>query len=259
MTRASLSDFIAEHPYCCFCGGTTPTQSRDEIPPRTVFFERNWPEGYRFPACNSCNQSSRLIDQALGLISRLSFADALSNKETLASHISGVINNSPHLLPKIAKSAIEAKKLLRQLGIQKPAGTFAQDYPVALVPEETIDALNVFFSKLFCALHYKHTGNIVPPSSRIAIVKTTNQILFDENPFGWQTIPAQTHRPIIKRAGKSLHDQFDYNWAHNPEEALFGFNFQIRYSLFGVMFGPVSDEFVKDMPDEMVITTSSPS
>lgn len=255
MAKATLSDFISQHPFCCFCGGQKNTESRDEVPPRTLFFERQWPEGYRFPSCHECNQSSRLIDQALGLIGRLSYADAYSDVESITPHIFGVANNSPSLLPKTPKSSIEAKKILRSLGIEKPAGMFAVDVPIALVSKETIDALDPFFSKLFCALYYKHVGRILPKASKIAIAKTTNQILDQENPFGWQVIPAQTFRPQIQRAGKSLHEQFDYNWTYNSEEDLFGFNFQIRFSLFGIMFGPVSDEFVAELPEDMLLTT----
>lgn len=216
---------------------------------------RQWPEGYQFPACIECNQSSRLIDQALGLICRMSVADAHTKEENLLPHVRGVANNRPDLLPTFARSSIEAKKLLRELGIKKPDGMFAQDVPIVLIPAETLNALDLFFGKLFCALYYKHVGKIVPNRSGLIIAKTTNQILADENPFSWQVIPAATQRPEVKRSGKSLHQQFDYNWIYNPEEDLFGFNFQIRFSLFGLVFGPVSDSLLQDFPDEMKLKT----
>lgn len=255
MAKQTLADFKKNHPFCCFCGGQAATETRDEVPPKTVFFKRQWPEGFQFPACFVCNQSSRQIDLALGLIGRMSVADVHSHEENLLPHVRGVANNRPDLLPTYARSAIEAKKLLRELGIKKPAGMFAQDVPIVLVSAETINALDLFFGKLFCALYYKHVGRIIPVASNVVIAKTTNQILGDANPYDWQKIPAKTHRPEIKRAGKSLHDQFDYNWTYNAEEDLFGFNFQIRYCLFGLVFGPVSDTFVEEFPSDMKLKT----
>ena len=255
MARTALRNFALAHPYCCFCGGEQTTESRDEVPPRSMFVDRIWPEGYQFPACENCNQGSRHIDQVLALFTRMSFADRRQGEETLTPYISGVINNSPELMPKIANSSIEARKLLRQLGIQKPEGTFAKDFPVALIPKETIDALNHFFKKLFCALYYKHTNRILPNRSPVAIVKSTNQIYDDPNPFDWLHQIPFSNAPKIARSGKDLSDQFDYLWQYNREEDLFGFSFQLRYSLFGIMCGPISDAQPSDWPDGSLIWT----
>lgn len=259
MPKKNLDTFKSEHPYCCFCGGSAATETRDEVPPKTLFFKRDWPEGYQFPACMNCNQSSRLVDQALGLIGRMSIADVHSEEESLLPHVKGVANNSPHLLPRTSKSAIEAKKTLRELGIRKPTGMFAQDVPIALLPAEAMSELDTFFAKLFCALYYKHIGKVVPNQSNVLINRTTNQILDSDNPFDWQMIPGVTNRSVIKRSGRSLHDQFDYNWFFDPDEQAFGFNFHIRYSLFGLMVGPVTAEVAADFPSDAKLKTGRPS
>lgn len=253
MARKTIQEFAKEHPHCCFCGGLNTTTTRDEVPPRTMFKDRVWPDGYRFPACQTCNSASRYIDQALALYARMSFADRHTDEEELTPYIHGVANNRPDLLPIVSNRSIDAKKLLRSLGIEKPEGTFAKDYPIARIPEEAMSAFDVFFAKLFSALYYKHTERIVPAGSAIALIKDTNQIYEDPNPFGWLHRLPFDNEPTIQRSGMSLQDQFDYRWTYNPEEDLFGFSFQLRYSIFGIISGPVSDP--DDWMDGTIIRT----
>ena len=47
--RARRTRFLAAHPYCCFCGGVVATETEDHIPARSLFVNRQWPEGYVFP------------------------------------------------------------------------------------------------------------------------------------------------------------------------------------------------------------------
>ncbi len=259
MPRLSLKRFSEEHPICCFCGGDRKTETKDEVPPRSMFVNKSWPEGYQFPACKGCNHGSREIDQALALFSRLSFADKRKDDETIEPFIRGLLNNRPDLMPEVANSSIQAKKILRELGIKKPEGTFAKDYPVALIPADVFNALNKFFKKLFCALYYKHTGRILQKHSPVAIVKSTNQIFEDDDPFAWlHTLPLH-NVPTIMRSGKQLVDQFDYRWAYNDEEDLFGVSFQLRYSLFGLMAGPVNEKQIDGWPDGALLRTGESS
>lgn len=245
-----LDQFIDAHPVCCFCGGTERTQSRDEVPPRSMFVNRVWPEGYQFPACNKCNQGSRLQDQLLSLISRMSVLD--QHQEPIHSQILGVNNNQPQFLPRTANSSIEAKKLLRQLGIQKPPGMFAVDVPIALLPVEAFQEIEKVCLKLFCALHYLHLNKIVPHDSKVAIIASTNQVLDLDDPFGWQAHELLCNEPRIARGRTDLTNQFNYRWGVEPDTGAFACSFHLRMSVFGMMIGPVSDEIANQMPPEMM-------
>ena len=57
--RVRRARFLAAHPCCCFCGGGIRAETEDHIPARSLFVDRQWPEGFVFPACRSCNSSSR--------------------------------------------------------------------------------------------------------------------------------------------------------------------------------------------------------
>jgi hypothetical protein len=63
-------NFLTKHPVCCFCGGETPATEPDHIPSRVLFDNRQWPEGYEFPACVACNRETRHDEQIVAMLSR---------------------------------------------------------------------------------------------------------------------------------------------------------------------------------------------
>lgn len=68
--KQKLQKFIQQHPLCCFCGGRASTTTQDHLPPRSIFVEKKWPEGYVFPACEACNVGSSRDDAMVAFLSR---------------------------------------------------------------------------------------------------------------------------------------------------------------------------------------------
>lgn len=91
--------FLLHHKRCCYCGA--PSTTTDHCPPRSFFLGRKWPEGYEFPACNSCNQQARLDEQLLGVLTRVSVredeATGLARQEW-QKLVEGVRNNQPEVV-----------------------------------------------------------------------------------------------------------------------------------------------------------------
>lgn len=56
---------LRQHPYCCFCGGTTKSVSIDHMPPRKLFLDGIRPKGLEFPACRRCNEGCSQLDAAI--------------------------------------------------------------------------------------------------------------------------------------------------------------------------------------------------
>lgn len=63
--------FLQENPLCCFCGGGRPAEEPDHIPSRSMFLNRQWPEGFEFPACVECNRETRYDEEIVAFISRV--------------------------------------------------------------------------------------------------------------------------------------------------------------------------------------------
>lgn len=252
-----IEAFKADHPFCCFCGGQAATEQIDHVPPRSIFDDRIWPEGYAFPACAACNQGSRQIDQIAALLARMSVADRTVKLEEFQRYRQGVGNNVPSALPKLVSSEEQADFILSQVGLERAASTPWQDVPMVMIEASEFRKLDVLLGKLFCALYYKHVGRILPRASKLMALYTTNQILSADDPFEWQRNPLAQTEPVIQRNGKELRHQFDYKWGHIVRDDTFAISFQIRYSLFGTMIGPLQDVEWALVPNDMRIFSSA--
>jgi hypothetical protein len=62
--------FLADHPFCCFCGGTVAATTTDHVPNKAFFVNRDWPEGYEFPACSNCQGNSRVSELVCAAVVR---------------------------------------------------------------------------------------------------------------------------------------------------------------------------------------------
>jgi hypothetical protein len=70
MAKMTAANFCKEHPWCCFCGGTTPSSNIDHQPARIIFPDKQRPKGQESPACHICNEQTRADEVLLAFICR---------------------------------------------------------------------------------------------------------------------------------------------------------------------------------------------
>lgn len=222
---------LKENPVCCFCGGTRPAVTEDHIPGRSVFHNREWPEGYSFPACQQCNAYSRAAENAFKLISRI-HPDPKTQAEAdeLAEACKGVINNFPGLVESMLMSANKVKSSLRRMGISIPPGKSTNDFPMIDLSDPRIeDVIDVISVKTGLALHYKHTGNILPRTGRIFTTFFTNSDVdigvVPEKIFDLPLIKDQ------KRQNIQLSSQFHYGFWTSESGNFSAFACYFRHSV----------------------------
>jgi hypothetical protein len=94
--------FLAENPFCCFCGGGNPATTEDHVPHRALFTGRRWPEGYVFPACENCNSNTRLAEQVVNFLSRC-YQDPFGRQEETEFNraLDALGNNHPGIIKEI--------------------------------------------------------------------------------------------------------------------------------------------------------------
>ena len=198
--------FLAKHPFCCFCGGGKPATTEDHVPPRSLFAQRRWPEGYAFPACEKCNAATRLAEQVFTFLSRCS-QDPLNRQGEAEFNraVDALGNNHPGILLEILPS-----RSLTYRG--RPA--------IQVNGPQVRRAVEDYARKLFSALHYKETGRILPQSGGIAWQWWSNVQLFEgEMPTTFETRFHGT--PALKRQKEVLEDQFKYKYTVT-EDGLYG-------------------------------------
>jgi hypothetical protein len=226
--RLRRQAFFEDHPHCCFCGEAATEE--DHIPARHLFRDRAWPEGYVFPACGACNDSSALDELLLGVLLRIRLNDySPEGKKDLAQAIEKVNRRRPEWIRQLKElTRAETRQFLRERGMTSADFPGGEVYIMTL-PDEHIAALERYAQKLGKALYYMHTGRIVPSSGLIkSSVATNSQYLAPT--FPWHAFTILTQRPVVARSKKSLEDQFVYRYSIPEEGGAAGFVVQFGES-----------------------------
>lgn len=210
---AHKKKFLAAHPICCFCGGQTSATEPDHVPSRVFFENRQWPEGFEFPACVQCNRATRHDEQVVAMLSWI-YPDPSTDegKAEVYERIRAVQHNYPAVLKEMQPSVRQLRNAAKKYDLKLSPGQSVSELPVLSVNGPLVNrAVENFSRKLFCALHYKHVGKILPKSGGIAIRWFSNlQIENEEIPRS--IAPILAGFPKLERSRIKLDDQFFYRW-----------------------------------------------
>lgn len=235
MSRTRRAAFFAQHPLCIFCGGTVKAETIEHCPPRAMFQERAWPEGFEFPACSRCNHGSADDDLIISLLARTDpFTEAGNADGRMPAIISSVHQKFPQLIAKMMPSVVQARAMNRRLGIVPPPGVTNQQAGPVHVTDEMHRAVEVFAGKLTKAIYYMQAGRTFPAEGRICMRWFTNAELITNN--GRYSIfeileGLEGFVPELARAKSLLNDQFEYKLSMSNEldllalQARFGHGF----------------------------------
>lgn len=210
--RALKKEFFYRNPVCCFCGGQNPATTEDHWPPRCLFRERKWPEGYVFPACSSCNSSTRTDENLLSMVFRISTSpgDELDQTE-FRKALNAVRNNFPGVFEEMKLGNFKKRAALKSHGIPRLAGVTLAETPVVGLPTVARAAIERFSFKLGCALHYKHVGTCLPRDGRIVHQFQTTAMLYS-NPIAEEVLRLTPEFAVLQRGNQKLDSQFIYRY-----------------------------------------------
>lgn len=223
--------------FCIFCGGVKPANSAEHYPPKAVFTERRFPEGYVFPACQECNSGSRHQDKVIAFLSRMS----PSVDEKLPSEILKLFKSLLNERPKDIRqfftlSAVNKKRAAEQMRYQRPPGALYRDLPFVKVPDWIDEIVNSFIQKLTKALHFHHTNLILPSTGVIESKWFTNaNHLSGQIPEEIFTLP--TEAPKLFRANVDLSEQFNYRYliTEDGQFAMYSVHFRFAFCFTSVL------------------------
>lgn len=201
-------DFLAKHPYCCYCGGVKHATTRDHVPSTQIFKHKRRPSGLEVPACSDCNKSTGAHEQVAALMAR-SFPSPSSDadKQEFETLTKSVHRWNPLLLPELLGPSwrqqydFEAARhrLPEDVGIINANGPFLNR------------SMQIFGAKLIFALHYVKFGSPIPPGGGAAVRWFSNYDAIQGhmpdallNALG----PSET----LQQGSWSVEDQFGYAW-----------------------------------------------
>ncbi len=225
---SKLAEFLTRHPRCIYCGDKATTE--DHCPPRCFFLGRQWPEGYSFPACQTCNAEARLDEQALGVLVRLNLdKDDLpgAKQDEFLKLIKGTQNNWPAIVQEWTSGT---RNDVRQV-LRKSFGEMGDDmrragYGAINLGSLTHGMINRFLVKLGKALYFRHTGVIFD-----GIIFANHMSSYDARDDSTAIDAALSFAPLradLVRANNPLDDQFIYRF--NASVELGVVNAVVRFS-----------------------------
>jgi hypothetical protein len=256
-----LRDFLAENPLCIYCGGVTPATTRDHAPSRQVFYLRQWPEGYVFPSCDTCNSAVKDAEQVMALISRITLAPK-TPRETreFVEIVRAVRNNYPAVLKEMRATPEQTAEYLSKpwLPALSKAGLAAPE-PLSLRGPLVRQHAEMFARKLFTALHYKEFRKIIPPEGGIVWRWYANTERFDGAlPDEFTRLIQQ--RPTIRHTRRDLTDQFFYTFAKATDGEVAGYYAMFRQSFAMLGFVEMdAREFESVTPGIKILRPRSPA
>jgi len=236
-TRKRREAFFQKNPHCVFCGGGTPATTVEHCPPRAMFQNRHWPEGFEFPSCDNCNHGTADHDLLVSMIARMDpFTEAGDRDGKLNGLMHGVHKQFPGLLQKMLPSAVEARRSNREFGISPDPGQTHQEVGVVNVTDEMREAVCVFARKLAKGTYYLHTQQSFPNEGCLLLKWFTNSDLLLDGRY--TTFDLLQHMagevPPIQRSGRYLGDQFEYKLSLSPDSDILALQ-----AIFGKAFGLV--------------------
>jgi hypothetical protein len=240
--------FLAKHPFCCFCGGNKPATTEDHVPARSFFYERRWPEGYAFPACDKCNSATRLDEQVFNFLSRCNSVSAFSQRENheFNAAFTALVNNHPGIDRELVPTFFERLQFPTYRGL--PA--------IKVDGPQVRRAVENYARKLFSALHYKETGRILPPEGGIAWSWWPNTEAFE---LTSDFVARFRGAPALQRQKDVLEDQFRYRYTVSKEggHGMYLGAFRRAFVIAGIV---AFDKFflMKRKPPEAVILQPLP-
>jgi hypothetical protein len=150
----------------------------------------------------------------MSLLARMRLADQKSPRadEELKNAISGLRHRMPELQKQFEEvSRVETRQYFRERGLKSPSMPGVGELYLLKPPEQVWEGVERYGIKLAKALHYFHTGQIVPQTAAVLCKTVTagNQL---KAGFPHELIALFPGRPELKRESTSLDDQFSYQF-----------------------------------------------
>lgn len=232
LKKTATNRLLAQHPFCCFCGGETVATTREHYPPKALFDNSHRPDQLVAPACNPCNDVSRNADLVTAIVARWRFSEL---EETEAADIKKLIQRLRYQAPNIGREWLEMssgtgqKRARRHLQNNGVPVSFESGY--VSVGQETIPQLNLFSHKIALAMYFDATKTPLPLSGVVfAQFSTKEDVIANGIP---DEVKAHLGAPQSLKQGQwdtRLH--FEFRTALSDDHNVFQVFARLRYGLF---------------------------
>ena len=229
----SAKDFLLAHPVCAFCGGIRPSTTIERCPPRAMFQNRQWPEGFEFPACDKCNGGTRDDDLLIAMLARI---DPVENTGDMDGKVPGLMARAHKRHP----GMFERMLAIGADGQPEANGEWQ-------ITDEMRQAVDVIAAKLAKSIYWRETQCFFPNEGGLAMSWFTNADVASDG--GYKLFEILQHiagdAPPLTRSGTRLNDQFEYNFSLSPEKHILALQAKFGNAFGFVVFGSTSPGLIE--------------
>jgi len=205
-SKKRKTEFLAEHPLCCFCGGETRSTEIDHMPPAAMFNRQHRPDGLLFPACSPCNRLSKDSEQvaAFVAVSKLCSDDSEESKHFRKLALA-FRNNCGVAFDEMARNRSRTVILKKQLSKK-----FCEEVEVIQFGPTAIRHVELFGAKFGMAGFYECSKQPLPKSGGVAVKIHTS---IDAIQGSLPSFPAEMGPLHIMKQGRFTSEgQFEYRF-----------------------------------------------
>ncbi len=236
MKSKRRQQLLAEHSTCYFCGGLNPSTTVDHVPPRACFPVEYVPEGFEFPSCDICNQSSRAEDKIFGFWTMaLNFdSSAVTGKdhERIIQLMKDIARESPQDIAGL-QYAVPVTRV----------GKIVTPQPVAYqlrTPDSFGRAVGLISAKLTHALYFRETKKYLNSAHRFATAAYQPQVGGTESFTSYIVSLLQKVSVGVRTNIKNYGHRFGYRSGYKESEDFFFYAAQFGRGaiVWGMVCGP---------------------
>lgn len=232
LKKSTTQRFIAQYPLCALCGGDRASQTREHMPPKSLFDNSHRPDKLVMPACDQCNRGTSTADLTASMVSRWNYHSPEQERDDHSKLVRQVKIQAPNLLDEWTSlsrdrsSREKAIEHLRSYGVPVP-----DDAGIASIGKQTIKQLNIFAHKAVLCLYFER---IKAPLSNAGLVSAFWRSKED---FAKEGVPAiffellPDYATLIQGSWNAS-ETFEYRSAVNNQDGLFGCLARFRTGLY---------------------------
>ena len=225
---STTARFVAQYPSCCLCGGDNASNTREHMPPKSLFDSSLRPDKLVMPACSPCNRATSTSDLVAALVSRWDYHVSEQSHVDHGKLSRQIKIQAPELIVEwTSAKGVRRKQARRHLS--KQGFLVPDDAAIVTIGPKTIRQLNIFAHKVVLALYWQHFKTHLTNAGRVAAYWRTKEDFA-------RGVPAQLLELMPKYGDVSqgrwkTADVFEYRYDTGPS-GLLGFIARFRTGLY---------------------------
>jgi len=194
------------------------------------------------PACKECNQGTSTADLVAAIVSRWNVEQHEQELTDHARLVSRLRRTNPAIIEEWTKFGVDdrarAFERLRKHGVAVPA-----DASLVPVGKDTICLINLFAYKIALGLYFEHFREPLPNSGFVCAIWRTKEDLATAG-FPKEILDMMPQYASLQQGKWDTREQFEYRFAINQADGLFGCVARFRTSLFITGFAITNGELL---------------